>query len=75
MKLNLYTAKDAINESISTDSIVHVLSLDVVQIELLRECENWSETGEDENGAIYEYWGTTDDGDTWRVHVHGTTGH
>jgi len=69
------TAADAISESIAHDRIVHIVAIGTVQVELVAACDDCTDAGEDEDGeAIFEYWGTRD-GDTWRVHVHGASGH
>ena len=78
IKTNPYvTAQDAINLSTQTGDIVHIpCSLDTVQADLLRVCEDWTDANPDENGeAIFEYWGQDDEGDGWRVHVHGAGAH
>ncbi len=75
MKTEDMTAQDAIRFSAAENRIVHIAALRTIQAELCAACEDWTDAGTDEAGAvIYEYWGT-DDGREWRVHAHGATGH
>lgn len=75
MSIALMTAADAMRQSAARDTIIHVLGAGTVQADLRAACDDWTDAGRDETGAIYEYWGTDADGDTWRVHVHVASGH
>lgn len=59
-------AAQAIERSISHDEIVYIESSNDDLEHLLAECEE----SVDANG-VWEFWGTTEDGDEWRVHVKG----
>ncbi len=67
-------AETAIARSAETNEIVTLGSpLEAIEgwrevmAELFAECEDCAET--DQRSAMAEYWGTTEDGHTWRVHV------
>jgi len=65
------TVEKAIARSISHNEIVTLTSLDrEVRSALESECDDWCDRGD---GAV-EYWGTTEDGDDWRVHVREPVG-
>jgi len=57
-------AEQAIARSISHNEIVTIDYSGDAQTDLLVEADDWTD-----NGDIREYWGTTDDGDNWRVHM------
>lgn len=61
--------KDAIRESVRTNSIIHLENLlenlENLEDELLVESD-----GSADAGPVTEYWGTTDAGHEWRIHVH-----
>ena len=68
-------AASLIRESASNDTIVHVTSgdcysagceFDALQGALLVECED-----DVEANGVREFWGATEDGHEWRVHVQG----
>ena len=60
----MMTAEQAIAESAAHDKVVR-LEWDVfLEWDLLMECEDHGA-----NGGVTEYWGTTDDGNEWRVHL------
>ncbi len=63
-------AQQAIDESISTHSIVTLDDADADTIRALL-CESDDSV---ENGPMYEFWGRNEDGATWRVHVARRTG-
>lgn len=58
-----------IAQSIATNSIVHLSGDESVHLDLLAECDDSVE-----NGTVTEYWGTTDEGYEWRVHVSAAPG-
>jgi len=65
------TALDAISESITHDRIVTLSdpSPDTLR-DLIAESDDSAEYRlPDEDRMMVEFWGTTDDGCTWRVHV------
>lgn len=71
------TVKTAIAESISEHSIVHIESMqrDADTMEMMdalsAECDgdaDYASLAEDD-ARVYEYWGTTEDGYEWRVHL------
>lgn len=55
---------DLIQESVSQTSIAHAAYTEALHEDLLVECEDSTE-----NGAVVEYWGTTESGQAWRVHL------
>lgn len=58
------TTSDAITQSVRTNSIV-TMDHDASSYEtLLVECDDHVE-----NGDVEEFWGTTESGDEWRVHM------
>lgn len=60
--------RNAIARSVSHDEIVHLAASadesDALDTELICECDDRAK-----NDDVREYWGTTDAGDEWRVHV------
>lgn len=56
--------RQAIEESIREDRIVHLAATPEITASLVTECEDYACLG----GGETEYWGT-DDGAAWRVHV------
>ena len=76
----ILAAERAIRESIDTDRIVVI---DASHSEDLRSnlfahlaiyCDNWADredmrSGCDDENRITEFWGSTDDGEDWRVNV------
>lgn len=58
------TAQEAIERSISHNEIVHAEYDEDLATELQFACEDSAE-----NGDVYEFWGTTDGGSEWRVHL------
>ena len=66
------TAKQAIARSVSHDEIVHVDGDNQMHLDLSAWCDDSVQTRGTEPGqSLTEYWGTTDDDQDWRVHVHG----
>lgn len=61
------TAMDLIERSVSHTEIVSADWTAELAEELDLECEDSLEASE----TTVEYWGTTDDGGEWRVHLHG----
>lgn len=59
------TAKDLIAQSIRYNEITHAPYAPELCDEMLVECEDHV----DSNSGVVEFWGTDDDGDTWRVHL------
>ncbi len=66
------TAEQAIEESIATNSIVHLDYDEMAQLTLGAECDDNASTRDEDGNAVWEYWGGEDDetGDSWRVHLH-----
>lgn len=60
------TAQHAIARSVSHNEIawLDLSDLEGTVIDLTIECEDNVESGD-----IHEFWGTTDEGSEWRVHV------
>jgi len=58
------TAANAIDRSISHNEIVTLPYDADIASDLLVECEDSTESHD-----VTEYWGTTEHGDTWRVHM------
>jgi propanediol utilization protein len=58
------TAQQAIEQSVRQDEIVHIEWSSEAEETLLAECD----ASVDAYG-VTEYWGTTEDGHDWRVHV------
>ena len=56
--------RQAIEDSIREDRIVHLEATPEITAALVTECEDYACLG----GGETEYWGT-DDGAAWRVHV------
>ena len=54
----------AIEESILRDKIVRIEGTAENIESLLAECDDHTE-----NGQQHEFWGTDDEGDSWRVHA------
>lgn len=65
------TATEAIEESIATNSIVHVAYDRELALTLGAECEDNASTRDGDGNVVWEYWGGEDDenGNSWRVHV------
>ena len=57
------TAKQAIARSITQNEIVKLEGDPAELIELKEHCEDWVQ-----NEDVFEFWGTTALGGTWRVH-------
>lgn len=57
---------DLIQRSVSHNEIAHAEHSEYLAAHLLAECDDWVE-----NGDITEYWGEHENGDEWRVHLHG----
>jgi hypothetical protein len=61
-------AKEAIDSSVAQNEIVTLRLTANEQVdvtgELLAECDDSVE-----NDTVCEYWGTTEQGDAWRVHI------
>lgn len=57
---------DLIQHSISYNEIAHADYSDDLALDLMIACDDWVESG-----TVCEYWGTTDNGDEWRVHLRG----
>ena len=55
--------RQAIEDSIREDRIVHLAATPEIEAALVAECDDCAEVD-----AVTEYWGT-DDGAAWRVHV------
>jgi antitoxin component of MazEF toxin-antitoxin module len=62
--LPMTDAQRAISDSIQTDSIIHLPYDENTAADLLAECEDSTDSDTET-----EYWGTDDDGQTWRVHM------
>jgi hypothetical protein len=62
MELNNVTAQQAIGRSASHNETVYMSYRESLNEDLLVECEDNNRTG-----TFVEYWGTTDDGNEWRV--------
>lgn len=60
------TAKDLIAQSIRRDEITHAPHTVALHDELLILCGDYVE-----NLPTVEFWGETDDGQEWRVHLDG----
>ena len=64
------TVKDAVAKSVATNSIVRISAIDdrrmvaTLHEYLFVDCDDHVV-----NGFDHEYWGTTDEGQEWRVHV------
>ena len=68
--MTICTADDAIARSIHHNEIVHLDYCSSLNMDLRDVCED-SRAHDD----VTEIWGTTEDGDQWRVHLHsGPTG-
>lgn len=61
------TATDLIARSVSHSEIVWADWTSDLASDLLVECEDNVEASE----TVHEFWGVTDNGDEWRVHLHG----
>ena len=59
-----YTSDNAIARSVSHGEIVTVEDEPGLQDALLCACDDHVSAND-----VHEFWGTTDDGDEWRVHV------
>lgn len=57
-------ATHAIARSISHNEIVTIDATKEDVATLIAECDDHVDAGD-----VHEYWGTDDDGNTWRVHV------
>lgn len=64
------TIQDAISQSADTGEIVHIDAVAGICDELMSLCDDYAST-QDQDGPLEEYWGMTDGGAPWRVHVHG----
>ena len=71
-----FTVDTAIEDSIRESRIVHIedVQLDTQNFvrladELSSRADDWTEYPTD-GGLVREYWGTDDDGDNWRIHLH-----
>jgi hypothetical protein len=62
-------AHEAIQISVSENRIVHLGGIEGAN-DLLVACDD-----DVVNGSVHEYWGTTEDGRAWRVHVAECQGH
>ena len=58
------TAAQAIEQSIMQTETVDLPYYEAVALDLLVECDDSVD-----GNAVTEYWGTTDDGEQWRVHM------
>lgn len=58
------TSQQLINQSARTNSVVWT-----DDASLLADLKAASDDNVAANGGVVEVWGTTDDGDEWRVHV------
>lgn len=64
-KVDYATADEAINRSINYTEIV-TLPYDIeIASDLAVACDDSTEA----NDGLIEYWGTTDDGYEWRIHM------
>ena len=61
----IWTAEDAIRRSVSHNEHVHLIYDSGLAIDLFAESDDEATVG-----PITEYWGTTDDGEEWRVSLH-----
>ena len=64
-------ASDAIKRSISHDEIVTLDSATAEDVAALNHLSD--DSADNKAHGISEFWGTTEDGDEWRVHVRGDT--
>lgn len=72
MTILTLTAAQAIARSISHDETVTIDGDNQAHLDLLAESDKHVDCGRDQDGVSHvEYWGKTDTGDTWRVHVSG----
>lgn len=63
------TAAKLISESIDQNKIVHVEGTPELHDELLEESDDHVSTHDEEGLVLTEYWGTTEEGGEWRIHV------
>ena len=73
------TITQSIEVSIREDRIVHLEArIDTQEwvnlaAALGEACEDYAETQDADSGnEVREYWGTDEDGDSWRIHLTGT---
>jgi hypothetical protein len=57
---------DLIQRSIAYNEIAHADHSDDLALDLLIACDDWVASS-----TVSEYWGTTENGEEWRVHLHG----
>jgi hypothetical protein len=63
------TAGNLIKQSVKL-SVTAVALYDMTRLEVLhRECEDHARYLDDEDGDTWEFWGTDDDGEPWRVQL------
>lgn len=58
------TVEQAIARSISHNEIVRLEWSHDAQTDLIVACDDWNDAGD-----VREFWGTSDDGSSWRVHL------
>lgn len=60
------TATYAIEDSVMTNQTIHLPIQDdsAVVLDLMAACDDWTEANTET-----EFWGTSDSGSSWRVHV------
>lgn len=58
------TVAQAIEQSVAQDETVHIEWTAEAAADLAVECDDSAETE-----TVVEYWGTTEDGATWRIHL------
>lgn len=58
------TIEQAIARSTSHNEIVHLPWSGAAQNRLVVVCEDWVDAGN-----VREFWGTDDEGDSWRIHL------
>ena len=61
--------RQAIEDSIREDRIVHLAAAPEIIAALTATCEDYAEVD-----AVTEYWGADDNGNDWRVHVRRAAG-
>jgi hypothetical protein len=60
--------QDLINESVSTNSIIHESYTDAKEEQLAVEADDYTSYCNGQE-MVYEFWGTRKDGEEWRVHL------
>lgn len=63
------TTAQLIAKSVARNTVVHVQGTPEMHDALTVECEDSVQTHDQDGLDLTEYWGTTDDGAEWRIHV------